>query len=76
MEHLNKDFISQTLWDLVEGDYKEPSNEEAFVVWSQAKQRGYEENQKKDAWDLLLIQHEVSKTIFSKIMGANKPKDA
>lgn len=57
-------FISQELWELVEGAYDEPDDSATLASWKAAKQKEFKENKKKDAKLLLFIQQGVSKTIY------------
>nr|GLL27381.1 uncharacterized protein LOC109160086 isoform X7 [Ipomoea trifida] len=59
-------FLSQDLWDMVEGGYIE---EELTV-------EVLREVRKKDAMALLFIQQAIDKSVFSCITGANKSKEA
>ena len=68
-------FISQDLWEVIEESYDEPSSE-ASATWTNAQQKQYKENVKKDANALRYIQQGVSKSIFPRIFGIKKAKDA
>ena len=69
-------FVSQELWELVEDGFEQPESSTVLSTWSQAKQKEYKENKKKDAKALLNIQQGISKTIFPRIMGAKNSKEA
>nr|GMD14998.1 polyadenylate-binding protein 8-like [Ipomoea batatas] len=59
-------FLSQDLWDMVEGGYIE--EEQTVEVLREVR--------KKDAMALLFIQQAIDKSVFSCIAGANKSKEA
>lgn len=61
-------FISQDLWDLIEEGF---DNGSSSLTAAQRK-----ELIKRDAKALQCIQQGVSKTIFPRIMGATKSKEA
>ena len=69
-------FISQDSWNLITGGYEEQKNSEALAALMQARQWEYKENKKRDAKALRFIQQGVTKTIYPRIMGATKSKDA
>ena len=69
-------FVSQELWELVEDGFEQPESSAVLSTWSQAKQKEYKENKKKDAKALLNIQQGISKSIFPRIMGAKNAKEA
>ena len=68
-------FISQDIWELVEDGYEEQEFTTTLATWTQAMQRSSKKI-KTDARALLFIQQGISKTIFPKILGAKKSKDA
>ena len=63
-------FISQDLWDLIKEDYEQPKD---LLTLTTAKLKEYKQ---RDARALLFIQQGVSKTIFPRISGATKYKEA
>ena len=63
-------FISQDLWDLIEEGYEQPEDLSTLTV---AKLKEYKQ---RDARALLFIQQGVSTTIFPRISGATKYKEA
>uniref|UniRef100_A0A803MEP4 Uncharacterized protein n=1 Tax=Chenopodium quinoa TaxID=63459 RepID=A0A803MEP4_CHEQI len=64
-------FISQDLWELVEGGYEDlPENP------NEAQQKLHKENKKIDALALRYIHAAVSKTIFPCLYGLKKSKEA
>ena len=67
-------FISQELWDIVDGTYPEPLEDQ--TSWQEADQKQYKKNIKRDASALRYIQQGVSNTIFPRIFGAKKAKEA
>ena len=70
-------FISQDLWDIVEGSYAEPPQpHDVAKDWTTKRQREYKENVKKDACALRYIQQGISKAIYPRIFGAKKAKQA
>ena len=66
-------FISQDLWDLIKEGYEQP---EDLSTLAAAKLKEYKQNKQRDARALLFIQQGVSKTIFPRISGATKSKEA
>ena len=66
-------FISQDLWDLIEEGYEQPDDLSTLAA---AKLKEYKQNKQRDARALLFIQQGVSKTIFPRISGATKSKEA
>ena len=68
-------FLSQDLWEVVESTYEEPPKE-STSTWTEAQQKLYKENSKKDASALRYIEQGVSKTIYPRIFGADKAKKA
>ncbi|XP_073120811.1 uncharacterized protein [Henckelia pumila] len=69
-------FISQDLWEIVESGIPEPADAETLATWTQAKQKEYRENIRRDAKALLFIQQGVNRSIFPRIMGAKNCKKA
>ena len=63
-------FISQDLWDLIEEGYEQPEDLSTLTI---VKLKEYKQ---RDARALLFIQQGVSKTIFPRISGATKYKEA
>ncbi|XAR65337.1 RNA-directed DNA polymerase [Bertholletia excelsa] len=73
-------FISQYLWEVVDDTYPEPpaeiNGETKRENWTEAQQREYKKNLKKDASALRFIQQGLSKTIYPRIHGIKKAKQA
>ncbi|KAL3613635.1 hypothetical protein CASFOL_041709 [Castilleja foliolosa] len=69
-------YISLDLWDMLESSYEEPPKEGTTEAWSEEKQKLYKENVRKDASALRYLQQGVSKTIFPRIFGAKKAREA
>ncbi|XP_012834035.1 PREDICTED: uncharacterized protein LOC105954897 [Erythranthe guttata] len=69
-------YISLDLWDILENTYAEPPEEATSESWSEAQQKIYKENIQRDASALRYLQQGVSKTIFPRIFGAKKAKEA
>uniref|UniRef100_A0A2N9EW08 CCHC-type domain-containing protein n=1 Tax=Fagus sylvatica TaxID=28930 RepID=A0A2N9EW08_FAGSY len=68
-------FISQDLWDLIEDGFQEPPAT-GNSSWTDANQKEYKENLKKNATALRIIHQGVSKSIYPRIFGEKKAKDA
>ena len=66
-------FVSQDLWNLIEKGYEQP---EDLSTLTAAKPKEYKQDKQRDARALLFIQQGVSKTIFPRISGATKSKEA
>lgn len=66
-------FMSHDLWDIVDTVYQEPPESGS---WTQAQEKQYKENRKKDATALRYLQQGVSKSIYPRISGAKKAKVA
>ncbi|KAK2966882.1 hypothetical protein RJ640_028892 [Escallonia rubra] len=66
-------FVSQDVWELVENGYEDPDDISTLTLAQQEKLR---ENRKKDAKALYFIQVAVSTSIFPRIIGANRSKEA
>lgn len=69
-------FISQGLWDLVENGYSEPVDAQTLASWTQAQLDQLQENIKKDAKSLFIIQQAVHESIFPRIFATKKSKQA
>ncbi|KAK2977872.1 hypothetical protein RJ640_020216 [Escallonia rubra] len=66
-------FVSHDVWELVENGYEDPDDISTLTLAQQEKLR---ENRKKDAKALYFIQVAVSTSIFPRIIGANRSKEA
>lgn len=66
-------FISQDLWNVVEEYYAEPSKDQ---TWTNAMQNEYKKNVKKDASALRFLQQGLIKSIYPRIHGLKKAKQA
>lgn len=66
--------LLQNLWDFVENGYTEP-NARTLACWTQ-DQRNQKENSKKDSKSLFLIQQTVHDSIFPRLVGVTKSKEA
>ncbi|KAK2966032.1 hypothetical protein RJ640_012291 [Escallonia rubra] len=66
-------FVSQDVWELVENGYEDPDDISTLTLAQQEKLR---ENKKEDAKALYFIQVAVSTSIFPRIIGANRSKEA
>jgi hypothetical protein len=66
-------FVSIDLWDMVESGYQMPESTSSLT---EAQQKELKENKGKDAGALGMIQRGVSETIFPRIMGATRAKEA
>lgn len=66
-------FISQDVWDLVQNGYDEP---ESTATLSAAQKDQLKVSRKMDAKALLHIQQGLGNSIFPRIMGATKAKEA
>ena len=69
-------FISQNLWDIVQNGYEEPASPDEEAIWTEARKKTYKEKVLRHAQALLNIQRGISKTIFPRIVGMTKSKDA
>ncbi|XP_022865913.1 uncharacterized protein LOC111385730 [Olea europaea var. sylvestris] len=66
-------FISQDLWEVVEDGFPEPDdNEEEEEEWTEAQQKDYKKNLRRDASALRFIQQGLSKTIYPRIHGVKR----
>ena len=68
-------FISQDLWDLIEDGFQDPPRTRNSS-WTDENQKEYKEKLKKNAIALRIIHHGVSKSIYPRIFGVKKAKDA
>ncbi|XP_022874188.1 uncharacterized protein LOC111393019 [Olea europaea var. sylvestris] len=69
-------FIAQDLWEVVEDGFPEPDdNEEEEEEWTEA-QKDYKKNLRRDASALRFIQQRLSKTIYPRIHGVKRAKEA
>jgi 6-phosphofructokinase len=66
-------FVSIDLWDIVKSGYQMPESTSSLT---EAQQKELKENKSKDARTLGMIQSGVSETIFPRIMGATRAKEA
>ncbi|CAL1388485.1 unnamed protein product [Linum trigynum] len=70
-------FISQDLWDIVQEGYEDPQDEDEDSKKRACKQTNeYKENAKQNANALRIIQQAVSKSIYPRIYGIKKAKEA
>ena len=69
-------FLSQNLWGVVEDGYAEPLESASSSDWTQEHQQQYKENIQRNATALRYIQQGVSKSIFPRIFGVKKAKNA
>jgi len=69
-------FLSQNLWDVVEDGYAEPPESASSSDWTPAHQQQYKENIQRNATAFRYIQQGVSKSIFPRIFGVKKAKNA
>lgn len=69
-------FSAQDLWELVENGYPEPIDTAAYNALSQADKDLLKENRKKDSKVLFFIFQGVHESIFPRIQGASKSKQA
>lgn len=60
-------FMSQDLWDIVEGGYETTISPEDLVIWTAAKEKELMENRMKDAKALGFIHQGVSRIIFPRV---------
>lgn len=67
-------FLSQDLWDVVEEEYPRPPENNAG--WTEAQLAEYKKNVKRDASALRFIQQGLSKTIYPRIHGVKRAKQA
>lgn len=65
--------LSQNLWSFIESGYTEPENE---VALTDSEKKKLDDSRMKDSKALLFIQQGVSATIFPRICGATKAKEA
>ncbi|CAL1389301.1 unnamed protein product [Linum trigynum] len=69
--------ISQDLWDIVQECYEDPQDEDEDSKKRAGKQtKEYKENAKQNASALRIIQQAVSKSIYLRIYGIKKAKEA
>ena len=68
-------FIFQDLWDFIEDGFQEPPAT-GNSSWTDANQKEYKENLKKNATALRIIHQGVSKSIYPRIFGEKMAKDA
>ena len=66
-------FYSQGIWDLIEKGFNEPQDESALTKNEMDK---LQDNMKKDAKALFLIQQSLDESIFPKVSAAKKSKIA
>jgi hypothetical protein len=66
-------FVSIDLWEMVESGYEIP---ESTSTLTEAQKKELKENKSKDARALGMIQMRVLETIFPRIMGAIRAKEA
>jgi hypothetical protein len=66
-------FVSIDLWEMVESGYEIPESTSSLT---NAQKKELKENRSKDAGALGMIQRGVSETIFPRIMGATRAKEA
>ena len=69
-------FHSQDIWGLVESEFPEPENQQAYQVLLQDENDLLKENKKKDAKALFIIQQAVEEAIFPKVVAATSSKQA
>ncbi|CAL1388275.1 unnamed protein product [Linum trigynum] len=70
-------FISQDMWDIVQDGYESPQeDDEDSKKRSDKKTKEYKENAKQNASALRIIQQAVSKSIYPRIYGIKKAKEA
>ncbi|CAL1407138.1 unnamed protein product [Linum trigynum] len=70
-------FISQDLWDIVQDGYESPQEDDEDSKKRSGKQtKEYKENAKQNASALRIIQQAVSKSIYPRIYGIKKAKEA
>ncbi|KAK8926482.1 hypothetical protein KSP39_PZI018387 [Platanthera zijinensis] len=69
-------FLSQDLWELVQGGYDVPTDSDPLNVWDATRKTEYANNIKRDAKALLHIQQGIGRSIFPRIMGATTAKEA
>jgi len=68
-------FVSQDLWDFVENGYTE-SDAHTLEHWTEDQRNQLKENCKKDSKALSLIQQAVHDSIFPRLVGVRKSKEA
>lgn len=68
--------MSHDLWDIIEDGYEELANAEGSHSWTEGWQQQYKERKRRDANALRDIHQGVSKTIYPRIFGTTKAKDA
>jgi hypothetical protein len=66
-------FVSIDLWEMVESGYEIP---ESTSTLTEAQKKELKENKSNDARALEMIQKGVLETIFPRIMGATRAKEA
>jgi len=66
-------FVFIDLWDIIESGYQMPESTSSLT---EAQQKELKENKSKDAEALEMIQRKVSETIFPRIMGETRAKEA
>lgn len=66
--------MSHDLWDLVENGFSDFEFQDVRLTAAQRTE--LKENKKKDAKALFYIQSALDETIFPRILGAEKPKEA
>lgn len=71
-------FISQDFWDIVVDGLPEPPQQQNDddEAWTDAQQKEYKKNLKKDASALRFIQQGLSKAIYPRIHGVKRAKQA
>ncbi|CAL1381769.1 unnamed protein product [Linum trigynum] len=70
-------FISQDPWDIVQDGYESPQEDDEDSKKRSGKQtKEYKENAKQNASALRVIQQAVSKSIYPRIYGIKKAKEA
>ena len=68
-------FISEDLWDLIEDGFQDPPKT-GNSSWTDENQNEYKEKLKKNATALRIIHHGLSKSIYPRIFGVKKAKNA
>lgn len=68
-------FVSQDLWDYVENGYTEP-DAHTLARRTQDQRNQLKENRKKDSKALFIIQQAVHDSIFPRLVGVTKSKEA
>lgn len=67
-------FISHDLWEAIEQSYEEPPENGSSTAWTEAQQKEFKENQKKDCTALRYIKQGVSKSIYPRIFNKKGQK--